>query len=307
MKVIVKNKKNVVECECGTIIEFEKEDCSLVFSDKNKGILQIVVYCPTCNKIHKTTVEDLSGLSIADVETKTKINNPTFKQIKENPNLVEIGYQKEVELKNGDKAVFEVVGRYHDIKTNGEKAGISFVLRDLLGKDDDENLDRSMNSNGSNKGGWEKCEMRKYLNEEVLALLPDDLVELIESVKKETYCDNKLVITGDKLWLLSEKEIFGKKIYSQGEEGEQYEFFKYYRNRIKGHSALIVVIYIGSAHRMLAALAASVLSITLVVLAPAVLPIPMVWLSAFAYNQTIYTRMCVMEVVNCKEVYLMAS
>ena len=58
---------------------------------------------------------------------------------------------------------------------------------------------------------------------------------MIEIVKKETFCDSKLIETEDKLWLLSENEIFGMQHYAPGTEGEQYDLFKYYRNRVKGH------------------------------------------------------------------------
>lgn len=158
------------------------------------------------------------------------------KKLKANPDLVEVGYQKEIKLKNGLKVVIELVGKNHDTKSDGTKASLSFVLRDLLGKDDRDNLDAPMNDDWSNDGGWKDCKMRKWLNTEVIEnLLPDYLSKEIELVKKGTYCDGRYVVTSDKLWLLSETELFGRSIYSKGEEGKQYKFFKYYRNRIKGH------------------------------------------------------------------------
>jgi hypothetical protein len=42
MKTIEKNKENVIECECGTIIEFENKDCSLAFSDKRKDCCKLL-------------------------------------------------------------------------------------------------------------------------------------------------------------------------------------------------------------------------------------------------------------------------
>ena len=79
----------------------------------------------------------------------------------------------------------------------------------------------------TNKGGWLTCDMRRYLNEEIIALLPDELVAAIKPRKfgKEE----------DKLWLFSEMEVFGDHDWTENDpdRGFQFEYFKDRRNRIK--------------------------------------------------------------------------
>ena len=73
--------------------------------------------------------------------------------------------------------------------------------------------------------------MRKWLHGDVWNLLPDDLVEVITPVVKYT-CEGgdnekpKMIETLDPLFLLSEQEIFGRKIYSNGGEGHWYELYR---------------------------------------------------------------------------------
>ena len=92
-------------------------------------------------------------------------------------------------------------------------------LKNLLGY-------HCMNKEWTNEGGWLKSDMRRYLNEEVVALLPDDM---LAAIKPRRFGEE-----GDKLWLFSEMEIFGKHIWGCGDKGnKQLEYFKDSRNRIK--------------------------------------------------------------------------
>ena len=68
--------------------------------------------------------------------------------------------------------------------------------------------------------------MRRYLNEEVIELLPDDL---LAAIKPRKFGDEE-----DRLWLFSEVEIFGERIWGAGDEGDkQLEYFKNPINRVK--------------------------------------------------------------------------
>ena len=68
--------------------------------------------------------------------------------------------------------------------------------------------------------------MRRYLNEEVIELLPDDLLAAIKP--------RKFGAEEDRLWLFSEVEIFGEHIWGAGDEGDkQLEYFKNPINRVK--------------------------------------------------------------------------
>lgn len=123
---------------------------------------------------------------------------------------------KSVTLSNGMQTPVQIVGFAHDEKTDGGKAGITFIFKDCIGE-------RSMNSTPTNEGGWEKSEMRSYLNSEGLDLLPDDLKQELVSVNKLTdntgrleldnmYSISSVTKTSDKLWLFSAVELCGKEV-----------------------------------------------------------------------------------------------
>lgn len=84
-----------------------------------------------------------------------------------------------------------------------------------------------MNKDWTNEGGWLACDMRRYLNEEVIALLPD---ALIAAIKPRKFGEEE-----DKLWLFSEMEVFGEHDWTENDpdRGFQFEYFKDRRNRIK--------------------------------------------------------------------------
>ncbi len=69
--------------------------------------------------------------------------------------------------------------------------------------------------------------MRRYLNKEVIALLPD---ELVAAIKPRKFGEEE-----DKLWLFSEMEVFGEHDWTENDpdRGFQFEYFKDRRNRIK--------------------------------------------------------------------------
>lgn len=93
-------------------------------------------------------------------------------------------------------------------------------LKNLLGR-------HYMNEDWTNKGGWLACDMRRWLNSEVLALLPDELFAVIKP--------RKFGDTEDKLWLFSEMEVFGEheRTENDPDRGFQFEYFKNPANRVK--------------------------------------------------------------------------
>ena len=93
-----------------------------------------------------------------------------------------------------------------------------------------------MNSTDTNVGGWEDSEMRTYLNETVHNSLPQEVKNIIKLVNKKTSEGNKstnIITTSDKLFLLSEAEIFGNTTYSASGEGSQYQYFTDGGSKIK--------------------------------------------------------------------------
>lgn len=78
-----------------------------------------------------------------------------------------------------------------------------------------------MNRDATNAGGWERSTMRAFLNGRLAKQLSEDLLESIEpiSIEQETPWDKTCVKSCDKLFLLSEEQVFGKNKYSKPEKG----------------------------------------------------------------------------------------
>lgn len=125
-----------------------------------------------------------------------------------NPGTLKVGDEIAETLKDGREVMFVVM----DDGVIG--------LKNLLGY-------HCMNEDWTSKGGWLACDMRRWLNSEVLALLPDELLAVI---KPRKFGDEE-----DKLWLFSEMEVFGDHSWTENDpdRGFQFEYFKDRRNRIK--------------------------------------------------------------------------
>ena len=101
-----------------------------------------------------------------------------------------------VTLKNGEEVSFDI--------GKDESGKIYFIMHNCLKEK------KPMNREWTNKGGWEESDMRRYLNEEVIELLPDELQEIIKPTKILQVWNGKRRETEDKLFLLSRTQVFGK-------------------------------------------------------------------------------------------------
>lgn len=141
---------------------------------------------------------------------------------------------KSVTLSNGMQTAVQIVGFAHDEKADGGKAGITFIFKDCIGE-------HNMNPTDTNAGGWEKSEMRSYLNSEGLNLLPPDLKQKVVSVNKltnnvgQTQDVSSVTKTADQLWLFSFVELAGNVSQSDSygyladiynAEGSEYKLFR---------------------------------------------------------------------------------
>lgn len=131
-----------------------------------------------------------------------------------------IGDTKNITV-NGVSYPVQIIGFNHDTLAAGGKAGVTFQLVDCLKET------ANMNSSNTNVNGWRGSAMRTrmgtYLNQ-----LNADLKAVIKNVNKVTSVGNNqsgLETTSDKLFLLSEIEIFGATTYSFAGEGKQYEYY----------------------------------------------------------------------------------
>ena len=127
----------------------------------------------------------------------------------------------------------QIVGFYQDQLVGGGTAGITFQMENCL------DAVYQMNSSDTNGGGWSSCQMRTSTMPGLLSQMPSDLRVVIKTVSKRTSIGNQstsVTTTQDKLWLMSEIEVFGSTAYSVPGEGTRYEFYAAGNSTIKTRS-----------------------------------------------------------------------
>ena len=180
---------------------------------------------------------DYEVKSIAQYELALSTDLETFTwdaidSISESGNAASIwsvGDKKTVNI-NGTNYQFQIIGFNHDTKTTGGTAGITFQMVDCL------DTATFMNNSETNSGGWTSCEMRTSKLNSIFSSLPADLQNVIKAVNKLTSAGSRsatINTTSDKLFLLSEVEIFGSTTYSKSGEGSQYAYYAAGNSRSK--------------------------------------------------------------------------
>ena len=152
------------------------------------------------------------------------------------PDTWVVGSQKAMTI-NGASYQVDIIGKNHDTYTNGGKAPLTFQLHDSYGEL------KNINSSNTNSGGWTSCDMRQTHLPAILAKMPTEVQNGIREVNKLTSAGRQsatINTTADKLFLLSEIEIFGSVSYSKSGEGTQYDYYKAGNSKVKKYN--------GSAH-----------------------------------------------------------
>lgn len=143
-------------------------------------------------------------------------------QKKRIPDTWKVGDQKPMTI-NGVDYPIDIIGFDHDDYSDGSgKAPITFQMHDCYSEM------KPTNSISLNRGGWERCDMRMTHLPAILALMPMEVQNGIREVNKLTSEGNQssiIVTTADKLFLLSEIEIFGIVIRSKKGEGTLYDYY----------------------------------------------------------------------------------
>lgn len=133
--------------------------------------------------------------------------------------VFEVGDTKKFRLADGSYLTARIIGFNHDYAEDGSLTHITFETVETL----DGNI--PMNEKSTNEGGWDASYLRAKLNGNFFEKqLPADLKAVIKPVVKITAKSGKneiLVTSVDKLFVLSEQEVFGRKIYSCGGEGKK--------------------------------------------------------------------------------------
>lgn len=162
---------------------------------------------------------------------------------------------KSVTLSDGTQTAVQIAGFVHDDKTDGGKAGITFIFKDAIAEHD-------MNSDFHRTGGWERSEMRSWLSSNVLGTLPEDLRNEIVAVDKltnntpETTDISTVTTTSDRLWLYSFTELCGMSdtyyvsAYNDilNAEGSEYKLFRDSSVKAESSNAILVKTFKGESY-----------------------------------------------------------
>lgn len=144
-----------------------------------------------------------------------------------------VGNQKAMTI-NGTAYVIDIIGKNHDdYADDSGKAPLTFQMHDCYGDG------KNMNSSNTNNGGWTSCAMRQTHLPAILALMPTEVQNGIREVNKLTSAGSRsatINTTADKLFLLSEIEIFGNVSYSKSGEGTQYDYYKAGNSKVKNRN-----------------------------------------------------------------------
>lgn len=162
--------------------------------------------------------------------------NNTWEQIieachnNEVPETWKVADQKPMTI-GGEDYLIDIIGKNHDDYSDGSgKAPLTFQLHDCYADT------KQMNSSDANRGGWTSCAMRSTHLPAILSQMPTEVQSGICKVNKLTSAGNQsatINTTADKLFLLSEIEIFGSVSYSKSGEGTQYDYYKAGNSKVK--------------------------------------------------------------------------
>ena len=131
---------------------------------------------------------------------------------------------------NGTSYQIDIIGKNHDTYAAGGTAPLTFGLHDCYADT------KAMNSSNTNSGGWKNSAMRTTHLPAILALMPTEVQNGIREVSKKTSAggaSSTIETVSDKLFLLSEVEIFGSTSYSAAGEGTQYDYYKAGNSKVK--------------------------------------------------------------------------
>ena len=148
------------------------------------------------------------------------------------PDSWAVGDSKTMTINGADYQI-DIIGKNHDTYTAGGTAPLTFQMHDCYG------TKYQMNSSNTNRDGWTSCAMRSMHLPAILALMPSEVQAGIKEVNKLTSAGNQsstINTTADKLFLLSEIEIFGRTTYSKAGEGDQYAYYSAGNSKVKNFS-----------------------------------------------------------------------
>lgn len=157
-----------------------------------------------------TCLDELSWAEISEIGKSGKA-----------PDTFALGATKVDIMKNGFKAVWRIIGFNHDVDAEGNTIPISWDMQTIY-RDE-----YPMYDDDHDGGGWKNTVWREKLNGEIFDLLSAELQAVIVPCVKQTADSLGVIVdTVDKLWAKSERELFGRSIYSYPGEGKWYDYYR---------------------------------------------------------------------------------
>ena len=153
------------------------------------------------------------------------------------PDTWNVADQKPMTI-NGVDYQIDIIGKNHDTYAAGGKAPLTFQLHDCYADK------KAMNSSSTNSGGWKNSAMRTTHLPAILALMPTEVQNGIREVSKKASAggaSSTIETVSDKLFLLSEVEIFGSTSYSAAGEGTQYDYYKAGNSKVKKQNGYVAL------------------------------------------------------------------
>ena len=224
-KVVLKTVASGYSISAGDFISFDSADNVIPASGVIRGVArssgtggkQIYIYIPLITSFADATwTEVIAACQSGDIPAAWAVGNSKTMTI------------------NGTNYQVDIIGKDHDTYSDGSgTAPLTFQLHDCYG------TKYAMNSSNTNSGGWTSCAMRSTHLPAILALMPSEVQAGIKEVNKLTSAGSQsstINTTADKLFLLSEIEIFGSATNSKSGEGSQYAYYSAGNSKVKNLS-----------------------------------------------------------------------
>lgn len=147
------------------------------------------------------------------------------------PETWKVGDQKTMTI-GGTDYLIDIIGKNHDVYSDGSgTAPLTFQMHDCYA------TKYKMGNSDDNTAGWTNCLIRTTNLPAILALMPSEVVNGVREVDKKTSAGGRsstINTTADKLFLLSEYEVFGTLVRSYSGEGIQYAYYAAGNSKVKG-------------------------------------------------------------------------
>lgn len=225
LTMTAKQTKDIAKATAADICESLNEFCASNLAEKERELVTAKLHeIGERYGVERKNLDSLSWAEIAEIAESGKADT-----------YFKVGDAKNITLYTGERVALVILGFNHDtLSENGaaadKTAGITFGLKDML------DGEYEINEQCTNVGGWRKSKMRNVYMPRFLSLLPAELREVIKPVVKLTgkgSGSEEVEPTDDKLFLLSQVEVFGDSRYTADGEGAQYAYFKNGENVIK--------------------------------------------------------------------------